>query len=142
MWVSCGDCTVNGVACAGCAMGSVLGPRPTTAEFDHSELAALDVLAEAGLIPKLRWRPHRAAGDVMNVTVGAHDRGGPTARSAPSLGKGKVNTLTLGEVRVALGNDLLPRATGDTPAPSGSSCSAVLTTAQVSVGASGVVGGG
>lgn len=68
MRVSCGNCTVKGVACTGCVMGSLLGPGRETADFDQGELAALRVLADAGLIPRLRWAEPSGRRDVTNIT--------------------------------------------------------------------------
>jgi hypothetical protein len=49
-------------------MGSVLGPSAASADFDQGELAALSALADAGLVPRLRWSSHRVAITVTNIT--------------------------------------------------------------------------
>ena len=68
MRVDCADCTVRAVACSECVMGSLLGPSPVTADFDPGELAALSALAEAGLLPRLRWSSKSPNPGVTNIT--------------------------------------------------------------------------
>lgn len=67
MIIDCSDCKVRDIACADCVVTVLLGP-PGTAEgrpvdvgiprpriaLDQEELGAMDVLAESGLVPKLR----------------------------------------------------------------------------------------
>jgi hypothetical protein len=54
--VDCGRCVVRGIGCADCAV-SVLLNAPPTVEWDHTELRAIDALADGGLIPRLRLVP-------------------------------------------------------------------------------------
>ncbi|TNC23893.1 hypothetical protein [Amycolatopsis alkalitolerans] len=54
--VDCGRCVVRGIRCADCAV-SVLLNAPPSLEWDEEELAAIEVLAEGGLIPRLALEP-------------------------------------------------------------------------------------
>jgi hypothetical protein len=83
MRVNCGDCTVRGIACPECVIGSLLLAPPGTAEFDGGELDALTVLAEAGLVPPLRWSARSLPTTVTNVT--AHPGPARTRRSMAGL---------------------------------------------------------
>ena len=56
MVVDCGSCEVRGKACQECVVSVLLGP-PSTVELDSSERRAIDVLAGAGMVPKLRLIP-------------------------------------------------------------------------------------
>ncbi len=67
MVVDCDNCEVRGSACAGCVVSVLLGAPPSGVELDESERRALAVLADAGMVPRLRLvnpskpRPPRAA---------------------------------------------------------------------------------
>ncbi len=52
--VDCDRCTVRGVGCADCFVTVLLGGPPDGVTFDDAERHALDVLADAGLVPPLR----------------------------------------------------------------------------------------
>ena len=54
--IDCDDCAMRGPACADCVVSVLLGPPP---ELRADERAALEVLAEAGLAPRLRLVPLR-----------------------------------------------------------------------------------
>ncbi|WP_234807260.1 hypothetical protein [Mycolicibacter senuensis] len=54
--IDCDDCAVRGPACRDCVVSVLLGV-PT--ELLADERAALDVLAEAGMAPRLRLVPIR-----------------------------------------------------------------------------------
>jgi hypothetical protein len=55
--IDCDDCAVRGPGCRDCVVSVILGVPETLLE---DERAALEVLAEAGLAPKLRLVPiHR-----------------------------------------------------------------------------------
>lgn len=89
MIIECDSCEVRGHACGDCVIGVLLGtPSPRAFETDDPELPsgapivqldapeqrALDVLAEQGLVPRLRLvatRPRRASTDEDG---GRHDR--------------------------------------------------------------------
>jgi hypothetical protein len=53
MIVDCDSCAVRGLACHDCVVTVLLGPPPDTG-FDDEEQRALDVLAQSGLVPRLR----------------------------------------------------------------------------------------
>jgi hypothetical protein len=68
MIIECERCEVRGLACASCAIGAALvrqspasqssgrvAPGLDHADLDHAEIRALTVLANAGLIPPLRY---------------------------------------------------------------------------------------
>lgn len=56
MVIDCGRCVLRGIACSDCAIGVLVGgSRPV--EWDESELRAVELLADAGLVPKLRMIP-------------------------------------------------------------------------------------
>lgn len=60
--IDCDDCAVRGPACRDCVVSVLLGAPP---ELLEDERAALDVLAQAGLVPRLRLvsvRRHRGSG--------------------------------------------------------------------------------
>lgn len=51
--IDCGTCRAAGPACHDCVVTFLLGPPPE-AGFTAEEEAALDVLADSGLVPRLR----------------------------------------------------------------------------------------
>jgi hypothetical protein len=58
--IDCDDCAVRGAGCQDCVISVLLGVPDTLL---HDERAALEVLAEAGLAPRLRLVPmHRQRG--------------------------------------------------------------------------------
>jgi hypothetical protein len=70
MLIDCDTCAVRGAACAGCVVSVMLGAPPDGVELDEAEQRALRVLADAGMVPRLRLVPggagsrsarHRAA---------------------------------------------------------------------------------
>lgn len=83
MIVDCDSCEVRGNACGDCVIGVLLGmpavpetpgegpPGASTVQLDAPERRALDVLADQGLVPRLRLvaAPCRPA-------PGRHDVGG------------------------------------------------------------------
>lgn len=54
MIVDCDRCEVRGNACQDCVITVLLGPPTGGILLDATERRALDVLAEAGLVPQLR----------------------------------------------------------------------------------------
>ncbi len=54
MIVDCDHCAVRGEACGDCVITVLLGPPPGGVELDGTERRALDTLAAAGLVPRLR----------------------------------------------------------------------------------------
>lgn len=66
MLIDCESCAVRGPACAGCVVSVMLGTPPEGVELDEVEQRALRVLADAGMVPRLRLvaggrAGHRAA---------------------------------------------------------------------------------
>lgn len=57
MLMDCDDCGVRGDACGECAVTALLGNPPDSREWDETERAAVDVLADSGLVPRLRLVP-------------------------------------------------------------------------------------
>lgn len=67
--VDCDGCAARGPGCADCVISVLLGP-PGDKDFEHEELEAMAVLADAGLVPPLRLvntGPDRGFGDILNV---------------------------------------------------------------------------
>lgn len=58
--IDCDECAVRGPGCRDCVVSVLLGIPETLL---HDERAALEVLAEAGLAPRLRLVPIRRDGD-------------------------------------------------------------------------------
>ena len=56
MIIDCDSCEVRGDACGDCVVSVLLGAPPTV-ELDGSEQRAIDALAEAGMVPRLRLIP-------------------------------------------------------------------------------------
>lgn len=54
MHVDCVGCRARGPACADCVISVLLGPIPEGMQLDDQEQAALQVMAESGLLPPLR----------------------------------------------------------------------------------------
>jgi hypothetical protein len=54
MIVDCDRCVVRGDACGDCVITVLLGEPPGGVRLDATEQRALDVLAEAGMVPQLR----------------------------------------------------------------------------------------
>jgi hypothetical protein len=73
MLIDCDRCVVRGLACSDCVVSVFLGAPERVAELGGAERRAIDVLAEAGLVPPLRL--------VIN-TDDAPELDLPTARSA------------------------------------------------------------
>jgi hypothetical protein len=58
--IDCDDCAVRGPGCKDCVVGVLLGVPETLLE---DERAALEVLADVGLAPRLRLVPIHRRGD-------------------------------------------------------------------------------
>lgn len=56
MIIDCDTCVVRGDACRDCVVSVLLGAPPEV-ELDASEQRAIDVLATAGMVPRLRLVP-------------------------------------------------------------------------------------
>lgn len=72
MIIDCDSCEVRGLACGDCVVTALLGAPPE--EFDDGESAALEALADSGLVPPLRL--------VVPVEVVVHERGDPAAEAS------------------------------------------------------------
>ncbi|MGH3718413.1 MAG: hypothetical protein ACRDRI_06125 [Pseudonocardiaceae bacterium] len=79
MIVDCDRCEVRGGACQDCVITLLLGAPPGGVELDGTERRALDTLAEAGMVPRLRL-VDRHQGRV--VTPVATDSGGHLVKGA------------------------------------------------------------
>ena len=78
MIIDCFRCDVRGLACGNCAVTALVAeaqekniPYPAKPDLGPAELRALTMLANAGLIPPLRYAPRMARaslheGDVPN----------------------------------------------------------------------------
>jgi len=53
MIIDCDRCEVRGDACSECVISVLLGAPPAV-EWDGAEQRAVDALAEAGMVPRLR----------------------------------------------------------------------------------------
>jgi hypothetical protein len=67
MLIDCDGCGERGKGCGDCVVSVLLGAPPTGIHLDDTERRALEVLAEGGLVPRLRLTPlldprDRAAG--------------------------------------------------------------------------------
>ncbi len=56
MLIDCDSCEVRGPACGDCIVTVLLGVAPDGVELDPAEQAAIQVLAQTGLVPPLRMR--------------------------------------------------------------------------------------
>jgi hypothetical protein len=52
--IDCDRCSVRGIGCGDCVVTVLLGGPPFGVALDDDERQALDVLADAGLVPPLR----------------------------------------------------------------------------------------
>lgn len=52
--IDCDHCSMRGVGCGDCVVTVLLGGPPFGVELDDAEKRAIDVLAQAGLVPPLR----------------------------------------------------------------------------------------
>jgi hypothetical protein len=52
--IDCDSCEVRGLACGDCVVTALLGAPPGGMEIDEGERAAIDALADSGLVPPLR----------------------------------------------------------------------------------------
>jgi len=55
--IDCDDCAVRDLACGDCVVTVLLGAPAGRAEVDEGERRALEVLADSGLVPRLRLVP-------------------------------------------------------------------------------------
>ena len=57
MLIDCDGCAVRDLACGECVVTVLLGAPPGGVEVDDGERAALDALADSGLVPRLQLVP-------------------------------------------------------------------------------------
>ena len=57
MLIDCDGCAMRNLACDDCVVTVLLGGPPGAIEVDEGERAALDVLADSGLVPRLQLVP-------------------------------------------------------------------------------------
>ena len=57
MLIDCDGCAVRDLACGDCVVTVLLGAPPGGVEVDDGERAALAVLADSGLVPRLQLVP-------------------------------------------------------------------------------------
>lgn len=57
MLIDCEGCAVRDLACGECVVSVLLGAGSTSHEVDDGARQALDVLADSGLVPRLRLVP-------------------------------------------------------------------------------------
>jgi hypothetical protein len=60
--IDCDHCTMRGIGCGDCVVTVLLGGPPFGVELDEVEERALEVLADAGLVPPLRMVKAREGG--------------------------------------------------------------------------------
>ena len=65
MIIDCQRCEARGLACTNCAVSALVGDArdpaaPGSPELGTAELRALTMLANAGMIPPLRYAPRMA----------------------------------------------------------------------------------
>ena len=57
MLIDCDGCAMRDLACGDCVVTVLLGEPPGPVDVDEQERQALDVLADSGLVPRLRLVP-------------------------------------------------------------------------------------
>ncbi len=57
MLIDCDGCAMRDLACGDCVVTVLLGGPPGVVDVDEQERQALDVLADDGLVPRLRLVP-------------------------------------------------------------------------------------
>jgi len=57
MLIDCDSCAARGIGCGDCVVSVILGGPPDGVELDEVECRALAVLADAGMVPRLRLVP-------------------------------------------------------------------------------------
>lgn len=57
MLIDCDSCAMRDLECEDCVVTVLLGGPPGLVEVDDAERRALDVLADSGMVPRLRLVP-------------------------------------------------------------------------------------
>ena len=71
MLIDCDGCAVRDLACGDCVVTVLLGGPPGAVEVDEGEQRALQVLADSGLVPRLRLVPLGVPGQVGPAAAAA-----------------------------------------------------------------------
>lgn len=82
MIVDCDRCEVRGTACGDCVITVLLGSAPGGVRFDDTEQRAIDALAGAGLIPRLRLVPDDSSDTHDGVAKRGNGRAERSTREA------------------------------------------------------------
>ena len=80
MLIDCDGCAVRPLSCADCVVTVLLGGPPGLVDVDDDERRALDVLADSGLVPRLRLVP-----------LGLPGTASPPGRAAPGAASSAVS---------------------------------------------------
>ena len=80
MLIDCDGCAVRDLACTDCVVTVLLGGPPGVVDVDDDERRALDVLADSGLVPRLRLVP-----------LGLPEVAGPPGRAVAGPGSAAVS---------------------------------------------------
>ena len=80
MLIDCDGCAVRDLACTDCVVTVLLGGPPGVVDVDDDERRALDVLADSGLVPRLRLVP-----------LGLPETAGPPGRAVAGPGSAAVS---------------------------------------------------
>lgn len=70
MIVDCDRCAVRGDACTDCVITVLLGAPPGAVRLDDTERRAIDALAGAGMVPRLRLVPAAEAAELAGPAGG------------------------------------------------------------------------
>jgi hypothetical protein len=73
--IDCDTCAVRDLQCGDCVVPVLLGAAPGALEVDDGEQQALAVLAESGLVPRLRLVPLRSGASDRTRGDAAPQRG-------------------------------------------------------------------
>jgi hypothetical protein len=71
MLIDCDGCAMRDLACGDCVVTVLLGGPGGAVDVDEQERQALDVLADSGLVPRLRLVPLGPAGGRAQGPPGA-----------------------------------------------------------------------
>jgi hypothetical protein len=69
--IDCDGCAMRDLACGDCVVTVLLGGPPGALDVDEQERQALDVLADSGLVPRLRLVPLGPPGEPGAAPPGA-----------------------------------------------------------------------
>lgn len=69
MLIDCDECALRELVCAECVVTVLLEPTGAAREVDDGERRALGVLADSGLVPRLRLVPMGPPGGFLPCTA-------------------------------------------------------------------------